>query len=150
VDKLQVVPAVERARETAETRRRILIVDDGQRTREMFFLLLRKQGHEVETAADGESGIVMVVRFHPDAVLLDVGMPGLNGFDTCQRIRAQKGNSPALIAVTGWAQYEIQERAEKAGFDAILVKPVGVRQILETVERLLESKERCKPEVTPN
>jgi signal transduction histidine kinase len=120
--------------------RRILIVDDGARTREMYSLLLRRQGHEAETAADGRSAIEMVERFHPDAVLLDVGMPGLNGFDTCQLIRAREGNSLALIAVTGWAQYEVQERAEKSGFDAILVKPVKIEEILRTIDRLVEEK----------
>jgi signal transduction histidine kinase len=129
---------------------RILIVDDGERTREMYSLLLRKRGHEVATAADGQSGIEMVERFHPDAVLLDVGMPGLNGFETCQRIRAHHGNSLAMIAVTGWAQYEVQERAEKAGFDAILVKPVGVEQILQMVDKLLESKERSTSGAPPD
>jgi two-component system, sensor histidine kinase len=127
-------------RATAAVPRRILIVDDGARTREMYSLLLRRQGHEVETAADGHSAIETVEHFHPNAVLLDVGMPGLNGFDTCQRIRERHGTSLTLIAVTGWAQYEVQERAEKAGFDAILVKPVGVQEILQTIDRLLEEK----------
>src|SRR5262245_19588493 len=147
---LPIIPGSERAQPTAPagTRRaapekswRLLIVDDGPRTREMYSMLLRKRGHEVETAADGRSGIDMVQNSHPDAVLLDVGMPGLNGFDTCEQIRAQpSGKDIALIAVTGWAQHEVQERAKQAGFDAILVKPAGAQEILELVGNLLEGK----------
>ena len=114
----------------------------------MYSILLRKRGHEVETAADGLSGIEMVQSFRPDAVLLDVGMPGLNGFDTCERIRAQAaGKDLALIAVTGWAQHEVQQRAEEAGFDGILVKPAGAQQILQLVGSLLESRAIQRSEV---
>ena len=128
-------------RETAGPRWRILIIDDGQRTRQMYSMLLGQLGHEVQTAADGWSGIEMVQSFRPDAVLLDVGMPGLNGFATCKQIRAQSsGKDIALIAVTGWAQYEVQQEAEEAGFDRILVKPVGAQKILEVIGSLLEGK----------
>lgn len=127
---------------------RILIVDDGPRTREMYSMLLSKQGHQVETAADGWSAIEIVENFNPDAVLLDVGMPGLNGFDTCEKIRAQPaGKDAVLVAVTGWAQHEVQERADEAGFDGILVKPAGARDILQLVGRLLEEKGRDMPAV---
>jgi signal transduction histidine kinase len=129
------------SREAASPRWRILIVDDGPRTREMYSMLLRKLGHQVETAADGRSGIEMVQSFRPDVVLLDVGMPGLNGFATCEQIRAQpRGKEIVLIAVTGWAQHEVQQQAEEAGFDAILVKPAAAQEILQLVGRLLESK----------
>ena len=125
---------------------RILIIDDGQRTRQMYSMLLRQLGHEVESAADGWSGIEMVRSFRPDAVLLDVGMPGLNGFATCKEIRAQpSGKDIALIAVTGWAQYEVQQEAEKAGFDEILVKPVSAQRILEVISSLLEGKAPRQP-----
>ena len=132
----------------AESSTRLLIIDDGPRTREMYSLLLRKRGHEVETAADGRSGIDMVQSFHPDAVLLDVGMPGLNGFDTCAQIRAlASGKNIALIAVTGWAQHEVQQRAEEAGFDGILVKPAGAQDILQLVGTLLKAKAEQQPAI---
>jgi signal transduction histidine kinase len=128
---------------------RILIVDDGPRTREMYSMLLSKQGHQVETAADGWSALEIVESFNPDAVLLDVGMPGLNGFDTCEKIRAQPaGKDAVLVAVTGWAQHEVQERADESGFDGILVKPAGARDILQLVGRLLEEKGRETPAAT--
>ncbi len=138
----------ESGREVAGAQWRLLIIDDGPRTREMYSLLLRKRGHEVETAADGRSGIEMVQSFHPDAVLLDVGMPGLNGFDTCAQIRAlASGKNIALIAVTGWAQHEVQQRAEEAGFDGILVKPAGAQDILQLVGTLLKAKAAQQPAI---
>ena len=83
----------------------------------------------------------MVQSFRPDAVLLDVGMPGLNGFATCKAIRAlPSGKDIALIAVTGWAQSEVQQEAEQAGFDGILVKPVGAEKILELISSSLAGK----------
>jgi signal transduction histidine kinase len=114
--------------------RRFLIIDDGPRTREMYSMLLRKRGHEVESAPDGKTGMAMVESFRPDVVLLDVGMPGLNGFDTCLQIRAlPAGKDIIMLAVTGWAQEEVQQRADESGFDGILVKPAGVQQILQLV-----------------
>jgi CheY-like chemotaxis protein/nitrogen-specific signal transduction histidine kinase len=118
---------------------RILIVDDGARTREMYSILLRKRGHEVETAPDGKSAIAMVDRFRPDVILLDVGMPRLNGFDTCQHIRElPTGKNIVMIAVTGWTQEEVQQRADESGFDGILVKPVGAQAIVQLAGSLLE------------
>lgn len=120
---------------------RILIVDDGARTREMYSMLLRKRGHEVETASDGNTGIDMAESFRPDVILLDVGMPRLNGFDTCARIRElPSGKTIVMIAVTGWAQEEVQKRADESGFDGILVKPAAVQQILQLANSLLERK----------
>jgi CheY-like chemotaxis protein len=128
-------------RDESKANWRILVVDDGPNTREMYSMLLRRQGHEVDTAPDGKSGIEKIESFRPDAILLDVGMPGLNGFDTCERIRAQpSGKNLALIAVTGWAQEEVQQRAQAAGFDEVLVKPVGPKEILRSVGSILERK----------
>jgi len=109
----------------------------------MYSILLCKRGHEVETAPDGKSAIAMVDRFRPDIILLDVGMPRLNGFDTCQQIRElTTGKDIVMIAVTGWAQEEVQQRANESGFDGILVKPVGVQAILQLAGSLLEDKRR--------
>lgn len=120
---------------------RILVVDDGARTRQMYSMLLSKYGHQVETAGDGMAGIEMVESFRPDVVLLDVGMPKMNGFDTCARIRELPlGKDIVMIAVTGWAQEDVQQRADQAGFDGILVKPAAVQQIVQLVGSLLEKK----------
>jgi signal transduction histidine kinase len=126
----------------SENHWRILIIDDGVRTREMYSMLLRKRGHEVETAPDGEAGIKMAESFRPDLVLLDVGMPRLNGFDTCAKIRElPSGKDIALIAVTGWAQDEVQKRADESGFNAILVKPVAVQKIVQLAGTLMKTRE---------
>lgn len=120
---------------------RVLIVDDGARTREMYSMLLRKRGHEVETASDGQTGIELAQTFRPHVILLDVGMRRLNGFDTCVRIRELPfGKEIAMIAVTGWAQEEVQQRADESGFDGILVKPAGVKQIIELASALRQRK----------
>ncbi len=109
----------------------------------MYSILLRKRGHEVETAPDGETGIKKAASFHPHVILLDVGMPRLNGFDTCLRIRELPGGKDIVtIAVTGWAQEEVQQRADESGFDGILVKPVGVQQIVQLASSLLERKQK--------
>lgn len=138
-----VQPATRGRTDAAESEKplRMLIVDDGARTREMYSLLLRKRGHEVETAPDGETGIKLAESFHPDVILLDVGMPRLNGFSTCSRIRELSScKDIVMIAVTGWAQEEVQRRADESGFDGILVKPVGVQEILGLSRTLLEAK----------
>ena len=130
--------------ESAESKAqwRVLIVDDGARTREMYSMLLRKRGHEVETAADGQTGIEIAESFRPDVILLDVGMPRLNGFDTCRRIRELPiGQGIVMIAVTGWSQEEVQQRADESGFDGILVKPAAVQQIVQLVSSLRERKQ---------
>jgi two-component system, sensor histidine kinase len=124
-----------------EERWRILIVDDGARTREMYSMLLRKRGHEVETASDGQMGIELAETFRPQVILLDVGMPRLNGFDTCTRIRELPfGKEIAMVAVTGWAREEVQERADEAGFDGILVKPASIEDIVELAKSLTQRK----------
>ena len=140
-DHPQAAQPSEAEREAPAARWRILIIDDGPGTREMYTMLLRKRGHEVDTAVDGWSGIEKVQSFRPDIVLLDVGMPGLNGFDTCEQIRALTlGKDIALIAVTGWAPEEVQQRAEEAGFDGILVKPASAQEILQLIASLLAGK----------
>ena len=90
---------------------------------------------------DGNTGIELAESFRPDVILLDVGMPRLNGFDTCLKIRGlSSGKDIVMIAVTGWAQDEVQRRADESGFDGILVKPAGVQQILDLVNTLYERK----------
>ena len=141
VEQSSSAPALGDEASGSEARWRILIVDDGPRTREMYSMLLRKRGHEVEIAPDGESGIALMESFRPDVVLLDVGMPRLNGFDTCERMRKlPAGKESVMIAVTGWAQEEVQQRAKESGFDGIMVKPAGVKEILQLAQSLLENK----------
>jgi signal transduction histidine kinase/CheY-like chemotaxis protein len=116
-------------------RRRVLIVDDLKDSADSLAILLRMMGHETHTAYDGEEGVAAAERLKPDAVLLDLGMPKLNGYEACEKIRARPwGRKTLLIAVTGWGQEDDRRRTERAGFDRHLVKPVDP----DEVEKILE------------
>jgi CheY-like chemotaxis protein len=118
--------------------RRILIVDDYPNTAESFARLLRHLGHEVEVAFDGVQAIEIAERCRPEIVLLDIGMPKMNGYETAEWIRRQPwGKQTRLIALTGWQGEEHRQRSLKSGFDAHLVKPVGPTEILTLLVNLL-------------
>ena len=110
--------------------RRILVVDDNADSAESLALMLQLQGHETRSAHEGEQAIEIATRFRPHVVLLDIGMPRLNGYETAQRLRTGESNHPVtLVAVTGWGQVEDRKRAMAAGFDHHLVKPVDPSMI---------------------
>jgi signal transduction histidine kinase/CheY-like chemotaxis protein len=120
----------------AETRARarIVVVDDNRDAASSLSVLLELMGHEVRVANDGESAIALVERFRPQFVLLDLGMPGIDGYETCRRIRSQPwGDAMAIIAVTGHGDEQEMQRSAAAGFDAHFVKPLTP----ESLERLL-------------
>jgi signal transduction histidine kinase/ActR/RegA family two-component response regulator len=113
---------------------RILVVDDNQDGAHSLAMLLQMQGNEVHTVYDGPEAVAAISDFHPDVVLLDIGLPTLNGYETARRMRALPGSRDALIiALTGWGQEEDRRRSREAGFDHHLVKPVD----LQTLETLL-------------
>jgi CheY-like chemotaxis protein len=88
-------------------------------------MLLDEVGHETHTAHDGVDAIAMAERLRPDVVLLDIGLPKLNGYEVCQRLRARPwGETLLIVAMTGWGQDEDRQRSLDAGFDNHLVKPV--------------------------
>jgi CheY-like chemotaxis protein len=104
---------------------RILVADDNRDSADLFAMFLEMMGNEVQTAYDGVAAVEEAERFRPDAVLLDIEMPRLNGEDACRRIRSTPwGKDAVLIAVTGWDHEENRRRIVDAGFDAHLVKPV--------------------------
>ena len=111
-------------------RRRVLLIEDHDDAREMLALLLGKLGHDVHAAADGPSGLDAVHAVGPDAVIVDVGLPGLDGYEVARRIRAAPGRQPLLIALTGHASAEDEARARAAGFDVHLVKPVQLDRLI--------------------
>jgi CheY-like chemotaxis protein len=105
--------------------RRILVVDDNEDSAASLAMLLRADGHTVEIANDGERAVAAAAAFRPQTVLLDLGLPGMNGLEACHAIRSQAGGEAIQIAaLTGWGQVEDQRRSREAGFDAHLVKPV--------------------------
>lgn len=114
--------------------KRVLIVDDNADAAEAVTMLLSAAGHEVRVAYDGLDGLEAGERFAPDVVLLDLGMPRLNGVDAAQRIRRSAwGRSARLIALTGWGQDRDRARTSAAGFDLHLVKPVADGELLRAV-----------------
>jgi CheY-like chemotaxis protein len=107
------------------TARRILVVDDNKDSAQSLATLLRITGHETRTAYDGLAAMEAAQEFRPELALLDIGLPGLDGFEVCRRIREQPwGKSATLVALTGWSQDEDRRRSQDAGFDHHLVKPV--------------------------
>jgi len=120
--------------------RRVLVVDDNVDAADSLRLVLDLQGHETEVAYDPLSALTAVERFGPDCVLLDIGLPGIDGYETARRIRALPGGDRTrLIAVTGWGQQEDKQRASAAGFDAHLTKPVDFSAVAELLGNKAET-----------
>ena len=116
---------------------RVLVVDDNADSAQSLALVLELAGHHAEVAADGEAGLGRAEALRPDVLLLDIGMPRMNGFDVCRRIRAQPwGAAVIMIAQTGWGQEEDRQRTREAGFDAHLVKPVDAARLLALIAEL--------------
>jgi CheY-like chemotaxis protein len=103
---------------------RIVIIDDNTDAATTLAMLIEELGGAARVAHDGESGLEAVSAFHPDIVFLDIGLPRMDGYDVCRRIRLQPSPRPLVIAVTGWGQAQDKQRALDAGFDAHLTKPV--------------------------
>jgi signal transduction histidine kinase/CheY-like chemotaxis protein len=118
---------------TAHPRRRILVAEDNDDAREVLRALLESVGHLVYVAKTGEAAIDEAVQHRPDVVLLDIGLPGLDGYDVARRIR-YLGGTMRLIALTGYGQPEDRRRSEAAGFDAHLVKPVDGDELARVLD----------------
>ena len=120
----------------AAARRRILVVDDNEDAAESLCLLLTLSGNDVHCAHDGLEAVELAVELRPDIVLLDVGLPKLNGYDAARRIREHLGDGVVLIAVTGWGQEEDKRQAREAGFDLHQVKPLDPTLLQELLASL--------------
>ena len=130
-------PAPEQASEQRLLpRMRIVVVDDSHDAADSLSMMLRLLGCEVHTAHDGPSGLRTIAQHRPDIVLLDIGMPGMDGYDVARRVRQREGlRDLVLIALTGWGQTEDRIQSKQAGFDHHLVKPVE----LTALQKLLTS-----------
>jgi PAS domain S-box-containing protein len=105
--------------------RRILVADDNPDSANTLSMLLTLTGNEVLTASDGLQAVDVAAAFRPDVILLDIGMPKLNGYESCRRIRQQPwGKEPVIIALTGWGQDDDKRRSQEAGFNYHIVKPI--------------------------
>ena len=121
-------------------RRRILVVDDNVDAARMMAAALEMSGHEAQIAFDGPSALDAAATSRPDAALLDLGLPVMDGYELAQRlVAAHPDDRPILIAVTGYGQMSDRERTAAAGFDAHIVKPVDVPHLLELVDALCKA-----------
>ena len=118
----------------------MLVVDDNVDTVTTLALLVKESGHDVRTAYDGSAVLEAALDYRPNVVLLDIGLPGLNGFEVAKRLRQQPAlQNAVLVAMTGYGQESDRQRSQEAGFDHHLVKPGDfgkVLQILATVSEL--------------
>jgi len=113
----------------------VLIVDDNEDAAELMGEALQLAGHTVEIAHDGARGLELAAAFDPDCVMLDIGLPTIDGYDVARQLRDRDGaNRRTLIAITGYGQSSDVRRALDAGFDRHLVKPVSLAVTLEIVE----------------
>ena len=131
--------AIESPNAVAATPRRVLVADDNRAAADMLAMVVRLLGHEVRTANDGLEAVGVGAEFHPDIVLMDIGMPKLNGHEAARLMRREPwGQNITLVAVTGWGQDEDRLSSKEAGFDHHLVKPVEPSEL----KRLLSSPAR--------
>lgn len=115
--------------------RRVLIVDDNADAAEMMGEALELVGHTVQVAHDGARGLELAAEFDPDCVMLDIGLPTIDGYEVARRLRTRDGDRHrTLVAVTGYGQDRDVQRALDAGFDRHLVKPVSLAVAMEIVE----------------
>jgi CheY-like chemotaxis protein len=112
--------------------RRILVVDDNVDAAESLEALLRLYGHDVRTAFDGKSGLKIAEEFQPDLCLLDIGLPGMNGFELASRLRPLRPET-LLISISGWGQDEDKRRSRDAGFNYHFTKPVDIQTIIDLI-----------------
>ena len=115
----------------------ILIVEDNDDAREALRMLLELDGHVVEAAAEGSQALEIVRAKDPDLALVDIGLPGIDGYEVARRIRTGDVKRPLLIALTGYGQPEDRRRATEAGFNSMLIKPVdpaALSELLATLE----------------
>jgi len=122
--------------------RHVLVVDDDADNREALRALLEMWGYRVDVAEDGEQAITMMFDMRPDVVLLDIVMPGLDGYEVARRIRSASGGAtPYLIALTGMGRAEDRRRVREAGFDTYVLKPAET----DRLEALLAAAARMPP-----
>ena len=120
----------------------VLLIEDNDDARESLRAFLEHEGHRVAETADGTSGLDRDETMKPDIVLIDIGLPGLDGYEVARRIRARRGTDPILVAITGYGQIDDQRRSLEAGFDAHLTKPVSPDQLTGLLGTLAHSRAR--------
>jgi two-component system, sensor histidine kinase len=115
--------------------RRVLLVEDNPDGREMLRILLQAWGHRVEVAPDGLEGIRLALSWKPDAALLDIGLPGVDGYEVARQLRDTLGERIFLIALTAYGTAEDRRRAREAGFDVHMTKPADLTTLAALLRR---------------
>jgi PAS domain S-box-containing protein len=126
--------------------RRILLVDDNHDSARTFSRLLQRRGHSVQVAHDGPSALLVAQSFKPDTFLLDLGLPGMDGYQLAAELQRLGFDDALFIAISGYAQHQDFERSRQAGFQHHLVKPVGIDRIVD----IFNSSDNPRAEVRPN
>ena len=130
-------PAAEPSRAAGGPKLRVVVADDNRDAAETLGALLRMLEHDVQVVHDGEAAVAACAAHDPDIVILDIGMPRMNGYDACRRIRTHPGGAGrTIIALTGWGQEKDLALSREAGFDRHFVKPVDVAQLIELIGTL--------------
>jgi signal transduction histidine kinase/ActR/RegA family two-component response regulator len=124
-------PRVSGEHGAADTHRRILVVDDNADSADSMAMMLRLRGHHVTVAHDSRQALEIAVRTQPSAVLLDIGLPEIDGYEVCRRLRKLGMVETQIIAMTGYGQERDRRRSREAGFDAHTVKPVEIRDVIK-------------------
>jgi signal transduction histidine kinase len=115
--------------------RDVLIVEDNEDARETLRMLLQLSGHRVHSEADGPKGLERALQLRPEIMLVDIGLPRMDGYEVARRIRGSDGMQPFLVAITGYGTPEDRQRAVDAGFDAHLVKPIDLDALNDVLRR---------------
>ncbi len=139
-----VVPAIEKPERTAVATLsrplRIMVVDDNESAAVGLSKLLQYKGHTTTTAHDGAEAIALLPEFEPDVILLDIGLPDMDGYEVAAHIRPATGPKLIMIALTGYGQAEDRAKALAAGFDFHLTKPVGIAEVEDTISRIISER----------
>jgi len=115
-------------------RRRVLVVDDNADAAQTLATVMRQLGHDVQVAGGGEEALRIAAGYRPEVILMDLGMPGMNGLETVRRLRQSDAKpAPYIIAVTGWGKPEDMAATREAGFDQHLMKPVDEQRLAELI-----------------
>jgi CheY-like chemotaxis protein len=119
---------------TTQTRR-ILVVDDNVDSAEMVAAMVSMWGHDVRVANDGEAALLVARDYHPEVVLLDLGLPDIDGFEVARKLKEEKLVGRLLVAVSGYGQPEDRARTRAAGFDEHLTKPIDPQVVRQVIQR---------------
>ena len=130
----------------SQPQRRVLIVDDNRDSADSLAMLMEITGNKTYMAHDGIEAVAAVEKYRPEVVLLDIGLPGLDGHEVCRRVREQPwGKDIVVIALTGWGQEDDRRKSEEAGFNGHLVKPVDYDKLLELLASLTSIEKEKHP-----